>query len=240
VQTHLLFEDAEVAVFDLRPVLGMGLLVLGFPLVVLLDEFGWVELEVEALRLLGEENAVKVRLEVFYGQFPEHFNLHLLSLEEVLMWCDLRPVSAILRLQVVVLLSNLGVDGFNLGLELLLCQALYAVLHGGKENVERVHDILARLFGWLDDELGAHDITVVGAAWEHDIAQLLDGTQLVEGRLIHVLHHHLVEHLGLDVGALKPNLKIGDQAIVIVCLILLDPLKKEGFARRDSNAADIN
>jgi hypothetical protein len=49
-----------------------------------------------------------------------------------------------------------------------------------------------------------------------------------------------VDHLSCKISALKADLKVADQAVVIVCLIILDPWEEERLASWQCNTSHIN
>lgn len=94
------------------------------------------ELDVESLRLLGEEELIEVFVEVILGDLVEEGDAALWAVEDELEVHDLLPETQVLLLEVVDLVRESVGHGLLESFEVLLGEVFDRFLHGVEEVVD--------------------------------------------------------------------------------------------------------
>ncbi len=167
----------------------MCLWILSLPLILFLFMLNRVKFKIYSLWLCRwKEDLLEVLFKIGQSQVFKSFHLSRLSIKHVLVTGYLTPISSMLRLQIVILLSDLRAHSLNLLLKFFLSNICYLFPHAFKKDVQAVDYILTALLRWLYYKLCAHDISIVTPPCEYYIPELFDRSKLIKCRLIQVLH----------------------------------------------------
>ena len=146
---RILNDDSLQLLEDL--VLLVGLKVLGLLLLM------WCtgEFEVHSFSGCTKEHLFEMSYEFLLLDCLESFDLLGLSIELVLMRCDLIPESTILSVQVNVFFCDLGMDCCLLDFNNFISDVLDLFPDSNQENVDAVDEELTRFVRALDEELAS-------------------------------------------------------------------------------------
>ena len=146
---RILHNDSLQLLEDL--VLLVGLKVLGLLLLM------WCtgEFEVHSFSGCTKEHLFEMSYEFLLLDCFENFDLLGLSIELVLMGCDLIPESTILSVQINVFFCDLGMDCCLLDFNNFIGDVLDLFPDSNQENVDAVDEELTRFVRTLDEELAS-------------------------------------------------------------------------------------
>jgi len=157
---------------------------------------------------------------VVFCERLQDFNFFFLPIKEILVGRYFSPKPSVLFLQVIISFCYFDQHSIHLYFEFLSSNCVHLFFDREEERVEAVYDILTRIDGRLDNELGTKYISVSACPWKDNIANLLNCSQLVKCGFVQELHHHIVHQSALHILPFKLALKVANYTWVVIFLVL--------------------